>query len=68
MRGELEFTRDMALEAPESYVVGFPLIGCGLAGGDWEIVSELIEKAFEGFNGEIRVYTLNEVKGLTYQQ
>ena len=24
--------------------IGFPLIGCGLAGGDWNIVSQIIEE------------------------
>lgn len=27
-------------------VINFPLIGCGTAGGDWNVVSELIEKHF----------------------
>lgn len=27
--------------------LGMPLIGCGLAGGDWSVVSKIIEEAFE---------------------
>lgn len=36
--------------------VGFPLIGCGLAGGDWEMVRQNIERAFKDTNLEIIVY------------
>ena len=28
--------------------IGYPLIGAGLAGGDWEIISEIIDGALEG--------------------
>lgn len=36
--------------------VGLPKIGCGLGGGDWVIVSELIERAF--IDLDITVYEL----------
>ena len=36
--------------------VGLPRIGCGLAGGDWEIVEELISDVFP--NRTIHIYTL----------
>ena len=29
---------------------GYPLIGCGLAGGDWKVVKPIIDEAFEGEN------------------
>lgn len=32
----------------EGYRVGYPKIGCGLAGGDWEIVSKIIDEELEG--------------------
>jgi len=35
---------------------GFPLIGCGLAGGDWSIVSELIEFYFR--DEDVTIYEL----------
>lgn len=35
---------------------GIPLIGCGLAGGDWKIVSAIIEKVFG--DEDIHVYKL----------
>jgi len=28
--------------------IGYPKIGAGLAGGDWNIISEIIDKALEG--------------------
>jgi len=37
--------------------IGMPKIGCGLAGGDWDRVTEIIEEVFSGVN--IHVYTLD---------
>jgi O-acetyl-ADP-ribose deacetylase (regulator of RNase III) len=38
-------------------IIGFPYkIGCGLAGGNWDIVSAIIEREFEGYEVEIYVY------------
>ena len=39
-------------------VVGMPKLGCGLGGGDWKIVSELVEYAFRNFRGKVVVYEL----------
>lgn len=37
--------------------IGFPYrIGCGLAGGDWNIVRELIENRFSTENVEVEIY------------
>ncbi len=30
--------------------IGYPLIGCGLGGGDWKIVSSIIDEAFKNFD------------------
>lgn len=39
--------------------VGIPYkIGCGLAGGDWNIVSQMIEEIFDGDNVTCYVYSL----------
>lgn len=38
--------------------VSFPLIGCGLAGGDWRIMSSIIEE--ESTNFQPIVYTLDD--------
>lgn len=47
--------RDVAEEDGLSVALPFGL-GCGLAGGDWEIVSKIIEEAFDGY--EATVYKL----------
>jgi len=43
---------------PEHTIIAMPKIGCGLAGGDWKIVSEILERVSEKNNVEIRVYEL----------
>lgn len=38
-------------------IIGFPYkIGCGLAGGNWDVVSAIIEREFEGYEVEIYEY------------
>ena len=40
-------------------IIGFPYkIGCGLAGGNWDVVSAIIEHEFEGY--EVEVYEYEE--------
>lgn len=36
--------------------VGFPKIGAGLGGGDWDTIASIIEDTFEGY--DVTVYTL----------
>jgi len=36
-------------------IIGLPLIGCGLGGGDWEVVSKIIN---EVFSNEVHIYVL----------
>ena len=36
--------------------IGMPKIGCGLAGGDWNIVKDIIEKVFD--DKDIYIYSL----------
>jgi len=36
--------------------IGFPLIGCGLAGGDWEKVVKIIESIFKESSNDIFIY------------
>ena len=38
--------------------IGYPKIGCGLAGGDWNIVSKIIDEELEGLD-----HTLVEYEG-----
>lgn len=40
--------------------VGLPLIGCGLAGGDWEIVEKMIERTLCAVGHDVTVYIRNE--------
>lgn len=38
-------------------IIGFPYkIGCGLAGGNWDVVSAIIEREFENYEVEIYEY------------
>lgn len=36
--------------------IGYPLIGCGLAGGDWGIVSKIIDEELDGEDHTLVVY------------
>lgn len=39
-------------------IIGFPYkIGCGLAGGDWNVVYNIIEEEFQDYN--VKIYKLN---------
>ena len=43
----------------DDITIGFPYkIGCGLAGGDWNIVYNIIEDEFKDYN--IKIYKLKE--------
>lgn len=45
----------------ENCIIGFPYkIGCGLAGGDWNIVYNIIEDEFKDYT--VRIYKYNETK------
>jgi len=35
---------------PPSVRIGYPLYGAGLAGGDWNIISKIIDEELEGYN------------------
>jgi O-acetyl-ADP-ribose deacetylase (regulator of RNase III) len=41
--------------------IGFPKIGCGLAGGDWETVSQIIEEVFGNKDVFVYIFEKNEV-------
>ncbi len=40
--------------------VGFPKIGCGLAGGDWGKVHKIIKERFEEHNAHFEIYVLED--------
>lgn len=47
--------------------VGLPLIGCGLAGGNWFVVEKMIEKTLGMVQGvEVYIYTLDKINGVDY--
>lgn len=39
-------------------VLAMPKIGCGLAGGDWKIVSEILERVSTMYNRTFHIYEL----------
>lgn len=49
-------TLSFILKDTENVAIHMPKIGCGLAGGDWNIVSKLIEDSLSGFS--VYVYEL----------
>lgn len=51
---------DFALEHSAS--IHMPRIGCGLAGGDWAEVEQIIDEAFSGHSIDVAVYDLPESK------
>jgi O-acetyl-ADP-ribose deacetylase (regulator of RNase III) len=68
MRNNLEINREfeMSLYDSETRIhlnpvptVGFPYqMGCYRAGGSWDIVSRLIEEAFDGYKSDVIIYAL----------
>lgn len=44
------------LNLSPNYRVGLPKLGCGLGGGDWSIVSKIIEEELNGF--DVTIYEL----------
>ncbi len=50
----------VCLEFRNSSVVALPKIGCGLAGGDWEVVEEILESIGRKFNTTFHVYEWEE--------
>lgn len=63
LRKALEAMRDdiqSAVDYESAYAdIGFPKIGAGLGGGDWDTIARIIEEVFEtgGFN--VTIYTLS---------
>lgn len=40
--------------------IGYPMIGSGLAGGDWEIISQIIEESLQGEDHTLVVFKPNQ--------
>jgi hypothetical protein len=50
----------MMFDFDRSPSVGFPYqMGSFRGGGSWDIVSRLIEVAFDGYNGDVIIYRLD---------
>jgi O-acetyl-ADP-ribose deacetylase (regulator of RNase III) len=48
-------------EFSEDYVgnaIAMPKIGCGLGGGDWKVVSEILERLSERYGRDFHIYEL----------
>lgn len=51
----LQTVRDYA--TPDCQTIAIPYgIGCGLGGGNWNIVERIIEKTFEDYKGKVVIY------------
>lgn len=40
--------------------IGLPKIGAGLGGGDWDIISQIIEEELVAYDYDVTIYVLNE--------
>lgn len=57
LRGALMHMRDDLLTGKDLWNVGFPKIGAGLGGGDWDTIAGIIDEVFDDrFN--VTIYTL----------
>jgi hypothetical protein len=48
----------LAARVEDDDVLAFPLIGAGLAGGDWSVIAAIIERVFD--DREVLVYRLGD--------
>ncbi len=58
----LDMRDDLAMIAPheeEFLRIGFPKIGAGLGGGDWDTIVAIIEEVFKG-DWDVTIYVLRE--------
>lgn len=62
MREDLE---NQYNEDPHDIKIGFPLIGCGIAGGDWKKVRKVIQEEFKDFDVTV-VHFTEQVEGVNY--
>lgn len=58
MRSGLKGLREYIRLIGDETIVGLPLMGCGVGGGDWSIVSEIIKDELDGL--EFYVFVLND--------
>lgn len=58
-------TEDNLVFEPSEIKIGLPLIGCGIAGGDWNLVSKEVKKILSEFDVTI-VHFKQKVVGVNY--
>lgn len=58
LKASLKSLRRAIMTSDQNLVVGLPLIGCGVGGGDWSIVSEIIKEELDDL--EFYVFVLND--------
>lgn len=51
---------DEIIEDPSKFKIGLPLIGCGIAGGDWKKVSKIVKKEFKKYNVTVVIFDKDE--------
>jgi len=57
-QGLLNVSLDMMVN--QLTTLGLPLIGCGLAGGDWNIVKNIIEYTFQDTGIDVTIFVLED--------
>ena len=55
----IESNEELQTIARKDQIIGFPYkIGCGLAGGDWNVVESIINEIFKDYKVEIYKYNV----------
>lgn len=44
---------------PDKPTIALPRIGCGLGGGDWKVVKEMIADVFADYSGHVKIVDFN---------
>jgi O-acetyl-ADP-ribose deacetylase (regulator of RNase III) len=63
MKDDIE--REYGFTEARKMKIGFPLIGCGIAGGNWNMVKEEIKEVFSNYN-VTAVHFDKKVEGVNY--
>lgn len=67
MKAIIQTRKSLYWEDDKVLRIGFPLIGCGRAGGDWVKVEEMIKNTFAPLKDvDIYIYTLEKLEGKEY--
>lgn len=58
LRSALKTVREFM---PQAHIAIPHKIGCGLGGGDWNVVSGIIEETFNNYKGKVTIYSYDAV-------